>query len=196
MFHTIPLPFLPTHLKSLQGIINAFIWQHKNLESRRTLSSPSTNGGMGAPNVQAYYRAVVLDQLREWWSPASNKTWIQIESMAVHANMKHTLTATLLNLKPQHHYLHSVMAALRVWSASIQRATGLPRSIISRLPIQAIELISPDLPLKLWTQKGLTNLGQLMSTSGIHPFLHLQQHTISLPQHSSYTSELDQSSYK
>lgn len=41
-------------------------------------------------------------------------------------------------------------------------------------------LISPDLPLKTWIQKGLTNLGQLVSTSGPHPFSQLQ-HLFDLP---------------
>lgn len=135
---------------------------------------------MGAPNIHAYYKAVVLDQLKEWWSPTSRKTWSQLESAALTTNLKHTLSATLLNLKPKHQFLHSITAALRVWTASTQQAKGIPNSILSKLPIQAVELISLDLSIKPWTQKGLTNLGQLMSTSGIHSFLQLQ-HLFDIP---------------
>lgn len=179
MFCRIPLPFLPTQLKILQLIINTFIWQHKKPGFKKdTLLTPVQRGG--TPKVQAYYRAVVIDQIREWWLPTSNKTWTQIESTALKVNLKHILMATLHNFKPQHQYLNSVAAALRVWSASSHWTKGLPRSILSRLLINVIELLSPDLPLKTWTQKGLNNLGQLVSTSGIHPFSHLQQ-TFDIP---------------
>lgn len=167
---------LSTQLNQLQGLINKFIWQQKKPRLKQNiLLSPVQHGGMGAPNIHAYYKAVILDQLKEWWSPTSRKTWHQIESAAITPNLKHVLTATLLNLKPQRHFLQSTTSALRVWTALTQQARGIPNSILSKLPIQAIEMISPDLSVHLWTQKGLVDIGQLMTTSGIHSFVQLQQ---------------------
>lgn len=147
-------------LAQIQSILNTHIWQHKHPRLKKEiLLSPVQNGGMGAPNVHAYYKAVILDQLREWWAPTSTKTWTQIETMALTANPQHTLMAALLSLQPHRHFLLTVTAAIRVWSATAKKSMGIPKAILSKIHLQALELISPNLSFRVWIQKGLTNLG-------------------------------------
>lgn len=66
-FRTIPLPFLQGQLKKLQTIITSYIWNGKRSWLRcNTLCTPISSGGMGALNIQAYYKATILDQAKSW----------------------------------------------------------------------------------------------------------------------------------
>lgn len=99
VFHTIPLPFLPSQLRKLQGLINAFVWQHKRPRLKRSiLLTPVQQGGMGAPNIQAYYRAVLLDQLREWWSTNSPKSGNRLNPQFWTLTWAFYLTPSILTL--------------------------------------------------------------------------------------------------
>lgn len=45
--------------------------------------APTGMGGLGAPNIHYYYKAVLLDQLKLWWKPAVLSNWKQIVTVAL-----------------------------------------------------------------------------------------------------------------
>lgn len=75
LFRTLIIPIPHTFFSSIQKLFTQFIWNHK--PPRYSLSimlKHRKNGGMGVPNVLAYYKACVLDQLRYWWTPREHKS--------------------------------------------------------------------------------------------------------------------------
>lgn len=64
--------------------------------TKSILLTPVQQGGLGAPDIHAYYCAKILDQLKTWWSADYYTTWKQIESTALSADLKLILAATWL----------------------------------------------------------------------------------------------------
>lgn len=97
VFRTLPIPFLRSHLNKLQAIWALFIWNGKCLRIKRsTLCSTISTGGMGAPNISAYFKAIVLDQAKSWWQSDTQRSWQQIESTVLANNLELSLGASLL----------------------------------------------------------------------------------------------------
>lgn len=58
--------------------------------------TPMSKGGMGAPNVSAYYKAVIFKQAKAWWKPASAPAWFWIELITLQSESKTIIYALLL----------------------------------------------------------------------------------------------------
>lgn len=72
-------------------------------------------GGMGAPNISAYFKATILDQTKYWWKADIQNTWIQLEATVVATHPKLTLSALLLHHHKKQSYLITVNATLKIW---------------------------------------------------------------------------------
>lgn len=136
--------------------------------------TPSRMGGMGAPNIRLYYRAVLLDQLKSWWTTSTQSNWKQIESVILTKDPKLFLSALLLDPTPGHFPLDTITASLRVWSAIPQMLKGTPQAILSRLSLNSISLITPVIQLQPWINAGIDTIGNLFNSAGLLSFANLQ----------------------
>lgn len=92
-FLTIPLPFFQAQIHKLHTITTSLILNGKHSRLKRnTLCTPVSSGGMGAPDIQAYYKATILDQAKLWWNPTQQTTWHQIEKVTLASQPKMVLS--------------------------------------------------------------------------------------------------------
>lgn len=100
-FRTLPINVPKTKLESLQRKINKFIWNNKKPRCSYSLMYRTQHsGGLGRPNLWLYYLAARLIQLAQWFSPATNISWLIFETSSIlPLNLKGVLWA---NLKSNH----------------------------------------------------------------------------------------------
>lgn len=61
-----------------------FVWGGKHpCPKRNILCTPVPSGGMGVPDILAYYKATILDQIKVWWNPTQQIMWLKIEMAAL-----------------------------------------------------------------------------------------------------------------
>lgn len=148
MFRSILIPFLKKQLLKLQSIITTFIWggKHSCLKSN-TLSS----GGMGAPDILAYYKATILDQAKVWWNPMQQTPWFQIESVALASHPKQILSALLLQNQGTHTFLDTIISIIKTWKATIRSSKGIPLCFLSNIPLEALHTLTSNINFSDWT---------------------------------------------
>lgn len=77
---TLPIPLHRNHLKSLNSLLTQFIWSSKWPQcSKVLLVKQRLADGMGLIDIQDYFRASILTQLKSWFSPAPDILWSGIE---------------------------------------------------------------------------------------------------------------------
>lgn len=131
--------------------------------------------GLCAPNIANYYKAVVLDQTRYWWTSSDPPSWIQIESSTLRFSSTVVLQYILLKYHPPHLKLSTTMATLRTWSSLVQSTTTMQTNILQLLPLETTSLMSPDLKLSFWIQSDIKQIGDLYNNSLFLSFQELQQ---------------------
>lgn len=60
IFRTIPARLSIVYISKVQGVINNYVWRRKLMTRSRS------RAGLAVPNVVAYYKATVMDQLQFW----------------------------------------------------------------------------------------------------------------------------------
>lgn len=110
----LPITFLQSYLNKIQAIITTFIWKGKHPRIKKAIMcTPTSAGEMGAPIIKAYFKAIILDQARIWWKPASQHTWLQIERTVLFSCYNLHLSALLLS----HQGTHTPTLALSMQSS-------------------------------------------------------------------------------
>lgn len=80
LFRTSPINLPQKFFRQLHTIFAVYIWAGKHPRwALSTLTKPRKMGGMGAPNFKLYHQAVILDQLKFWFTP-SQKQWSLMET--------------------------------------------------------------------------------------------------------------------
>lgn len=173
------VPYYPTYYINLTSsaftatsekitIYLKFLHLEQKTSPHQSITSlcPLYTGGLGAPNIAAYYKAVILEQIKHWWL---------IERLAPHSPPKNVLSAMILKYKPAHHSFTSIAASLLTWSSKTQLTTGIPTHILHSLPIAVMELLSPEVKVSTWTQSCIRQIGDLCNNSLLLSFQELQQ---------------------
>lgn len=85
------------------------------------MMKPRLGGGMGAPNFKGYYAAVLLDQLKFWWSPSPQKIWSLMEVAQLEtSSAKDLLLAVKLGHMPLRLHYPTIDATLNEWRQAIE----------------------------------------------------------------------------
>lgn len=116
---------------------------------------------MGAPNIKWYYKAVILDQVKQWWSSHPTTLWHQIESTAIPSTPQLVLSATWMNFHAPRSYLPTVNAFIATWKAVCHTYQGIHTDTLKLLPILALQLLSPNLTIQHWYEAGIKTIGDL-----------------------------------
>lgn len=71
---------------------------------------------MGFPDIKDYYVAVILDQIRHWYTPSFNKQWRHIEQLfVIEGDLSSLLLAqSMANVSPKATHT-TISAALLAW---------------------------------------------------------------------------------
>lgn len=172
-FRTTPITFLQSHLNKIQAIITTFIWKGKHPRIKRAIMcTPTWAGGMEAPNIKAYFKAIILDQARIWWKPASQHTWIQIERTVLSSCSKFYLSALLLH-HGTHTYLSTINAIVKMWRAIHQQTKGILHRSLSFIPLAALTTFIPDISFSNCITAGFQNIGNIYHNSILLKFQQL-----------------------
>lgn len=79
------LQALPIHLpssffKRIDALFREFVWSHRQPRIKlQLLYMAKHRGGVGLPNMKAYYRATHLTRLIDWYCHAEAKQWVTME---------------------------------------------------------------------------------------------------------------------
>lgn len=157
LFHTISTTFLQDQLTTLQRILNTFIWNGKHPRVWRCiLYAPTNVAVIGTPEVKQYYRAILLDQFKRWWSSSLHHLWVQIEEVTIGCSTKQLLAALWLQLKLPHFYLSMVNTTIKALRSILQTPQGIPKSLLMSLPLTAFNLLC--LVIDSWVTAGLPTI--------------------------------------
>lgn len=67
------------YLRKLKSIILKVIWKNKKSRiSFSTLKQDKKRGGLAAPDIQHYYKSVILSRVAEWVGEKNEKRWVNI----------------------------------------------------------------------------------------------------------------------
>lgn len=131
---------------------------------------------MGIPILSNYYKAVVLDQIKWWWSPPEGKIWAALEAgeFPLH-NPKLSLIAARMGLAPITSTFPAVQVSLRIWKDAELVKEHDFNSTSVWTPIDVLSLFIPDLNLYAWKTQGLLCVADVTSISGkLLDFQHLR----------------------
>lgn len=126
--------------------------------------------GLGVPDLRTYYKAVILDQTKELWDMSSSQPWTLIEATNLAHTPSHLLAATWVGYHPLHSFLSIVNVTIAIWKSFLQRAGGIHIHAPHQLPIAALSLLSPNLPLQLWSSQGLRKIGDMFQHNQLLSF--------------------------
>lgn len=95
-FRTLPIPLTNSYIKSLQSIINQYIWQGKKPRcSHLKTTKHKLAGGLGYVDIKDYHLAIILSQMKEWVNTHPTTLWGNIENtMTPGPNLKYWLFST------------------------------------------------------------------------------------------------------
>lgn len=97
LFHTLTIPMPSTFFSLVQKLFTQYMWNHKPPRCSLTIMlKHRRQGRMGVPNVLAYYKACIMDQIKYWWTPSKNKSWALMESTTI---MQKDLKLALIAIK-------------------------------------------------------------------------------------------------
>lgn len=70
--------------------------------------------------------------------------------------------------------------------SSMQASQGIPKSLLTSLPLTALNLLCHDLAIDLWAASGLQTIGDLFYISGQALFLQILQNKVSFSHRDGY----------
>lgn len=77
----LPVMVPQSFFKVIQKIITKFIWQNKKPRLKMALiSRKRQHGGLTAPDILRYYKAVTIARMIEWTKENKEKKWIEMEN--------------------------------------------------------------------------------------------------------------------
>lgn len=100
----------------------------------------------------------------------SLQPWTQIETGALTQNPSSILAAVWMGYHQPRFHLPTVNATITTWKSILQASAGLHIQALQQLPILALSLLSPYLPLQQWATRGLQKIGDLFQQTHLLGF--------------------------
>lgn len=178
LFQALPVWIPAAVFKSLDKMMSTFIWQKRKPRIKwKMLSYPKDQGGLNLPNLKHYYWAAQLNGMVEWIKQDNDTNWLDLERNSCPRVPLESLPSLELkkwnNLRLNNEWMS---CTYKVWSLvrkkfkmslSISRATRLDRNE-DFLPSKL------DSGFKVWTEKGLVTIHQLLEGDSMKSFKQLQ----------------------
>lgn len=152
LYRALPIVIPDTFFKSLQSMLRSYIWSHKKPRCPHSVTIRLKKaGGMGLPDVKDYYVAVLLDQIRHWFTPTLGKQWRHIEQSFITKGDLRTLLLAEWVTQTEYYISHpTITAALRVWTYFVSNIQGITSDTKITIKLEIFQFIMPDLSLRYW----------------------------------------------
>lgn len=80
-FQMLPIAIPQSFFRIIKTMIK-YIWQNKKQRVKFTLiTRKKTHGGLTVPDINRYYKSVIISRMVEWVNEKSEKKWIKMENM-------------------------------------------------------------------------------------------------------------------
>lgn len=166
---TLPIPILQTDIVVLQKIINHFIWASRKPRIKSFLL-PGPMWVLEFLTLGFTTRQLYWIKLKKLWNMDSLQPWTQIETGALTQNPSSILAAVWMGYHQPRFHLPTVNATITTWKSILQASAGLHIQALQQLPILALSLLSPYLPLQQWATRGLQKIGDLFQQTHLLGF--------------------------
>lgn len=126
IFITLAILVKKTHMQALNTILRKSVWKEDMRPSspHALLLKHKYAGGMGMTDLHDYWVATHLSHIQSWFSPSTDKLWIDIEKTTSPVpSLNHLLIADIWKPWPIKHLPLPTQASLIVWRAFSSKLT-------------------------------------------------------------------------
>lgn len=117
IFRTLPISLKSSHFKSLNALLQQFIWKSKRPTCSKTLLiKHRLAGGMGLIDLNDYFRASILNQLKNWITPLPDTLSIE-QVLSPTLDLCSLLLLDIWKPLPLHQLPFTIQASLIAWRA-------------------------------------------------------------------------------
>lgn len=180
----IPVALPKIFFAHISSLISTFVWNNKRPRiANRLLSHHRDIGGLGLPDAQMYYRAIVLQRILDWHFHTQSKLWVSLEKYMAGRNLAYAPW-----LAREHRGLSTSTSplttqALKTWdrlNANLSLAPPVSPlaplgGYLCFLPGEQAAFFGP------WVEGGSTSCGKLMQDGKLIPLETLRDRTGSFP---------------
>lgn len=178
LFQSLPIKISTATFIMLNKFLSKFIWQNKRPRIKlKTLMCSKELGGLNFPNLKNYYYAAQLRSMVAWVRREEDSIWCKMEQ----GDCQDIFLDTILFINPDTLSQHKkkvtnewVKSTLSIW-LNIRKLLNIPNSICRLIQIHHNPEFPPSPGLKVWAQKGLKMLGQIMESGNLMSFQQLQE---------------------
>lgn len=164
IFRSLSIPIPNYYIASLSSSLRVFLWRGKRARcSHCNLIKHRSIRGAGVPNLQDYYRAAHLDQIRHWFTSEETLLWVKIEEALSPSQDLHSLLLSdmwkQLNLKT---LTIPMQASLITWwhLTSLKSPQAVPHPTSPKM--QIFEALIPQLSTKTLSPYGIYHATDLL----------------------------------
>lgn len=177
IFQTLPIPLCSNHLKSLNTLFTRFIWCSKKPRCSKTLLvKHRIAGGMGLVDIQDYFRASILTQLKHWFNPSTDILWSSLEqALCPTKNLRSLLLLDALHPVPIQQLPLTIQASLLARRDLCKLAPQTSTRVDSPIPLNILEHMIPNFTTTQWLNRGIKWLAYLYQGDSLKPFPILQK---------------------
>uniref|UniRef100_A0A670HTQ3 Reverse transcriptase domain-containing protein n=2 Tax=Podarcis TaxID=42163 RepID=A0A670HTQ3_PODMU len=160
LFQTLPIWIPSTQLHSWQRKLHSFIFSHKKPRiSPKYLHLPTSEGGWGIPNIEAYYTANQIRHIIPYILEDETKQWVHLERDTI----ENTCTTTYPLLPDKLRKIPTTLnrytqTMLKAWKTQIGKLSPTPSPLIPLAYHPLFHHAAQNLQIKTWRTKGLYRL--------------------------------------
>ncbi|CAH2319486.1 Hypothetical predicted protein, partial [Pelobates cultripes] len=143
--------------------------------SHRILQQSTAEGGVGLPDIHAYYKAAILEAAVKLHTNKGIYQWVDMEAAQLGTTPLVDLLWTPKIHRPKDKTpFPTTSLTMHHWD-KIRHKHNVTHKFHPRTPLTALKAISPWLSLNSWVKMGITTIEQTMNCNHIKPFPDLQQ---------------------
>lgn len=133
-------------------------------------------GGMGLPILKDYYTALVLDQLKDWFTNTGTKPWCQLEHAWLSPKSPISLLVAYKLPQAEITIEHPTMlATLQAWSYLKRTEVNTSAYTNILIPLESLKWIIPNISLNSLPDREIYHLTDIVQKSKLMPFTDIQE---------------------